>query len=197
MAKILIGVTGCIAAYKVADLASALTYNGHEVKIIMTEAAKRFITPLTLATLSGNPVYDDSVEWALSPDPSVKHISLAKWCNMLVVCPATANTIAKMTHGMADNLLTSTYIALPKQQVHGVITTATPVLICPAMNTMMWLDRTMQENISDLRVRSNIRVLDPVEGRLACGDIGKGKLPKVPDIIKAIENLIPNKPNER
>lgn len=187
MAKILIGVTGCIAAYKVADLASALTYNGHEVKIIMTEAAKRFITPLTLATLSGNPVYDDSVEWAVSPDPSVKHISLAKWCDVFVVCPATANTIAKMAHGMADNLLTSTYLALPK---------TVRVLVCPAMNTMMWEAQVTINNVEILRNRNKKSffpfhyVVDPVEGRLACGDVGKGKLPKVPEIVKFIEGVV-------
>lgn len=201
MAKILLGVTGCIAAYKAADLASALIYNGHEVKVIMTEAAKRFITPLTLATMSQHPIYDDSVEWAVGPDPTVKHIELAKWCDIFVVCPATANTIAKMRWGIADNLLTSTFLALPKQiveygkpgagEITGEITgETTPVLLCPAMNTMMWEDSQTQNNIGHLQTRPKAHILFPLSGKLACGDVGMGKLPKVPDIVKAIEETL-------
>jgi phosphopantothenoylcysteine synthetase/decarboxylase len=192
MAKVLLGVTGCIAAYKAADLASALIYNGHEVKIIMTEAAKRFITPLTLATMSQHPIYDDSIEWAVGPDPTVKHIELAKWCDIFVVCPATANTIAKLRWGLADNLLTSTYLALlrpwyPDGEVHR-IGKKTPILICPAMNTMMWINPQTKENLRTLK--GDAQILQPVEGKLACGDIGMGKLPKVPDIVKAIEEAL-------
>lgn len=182
MAKIILGVTGCIAAYKAADLASALIYNGHEVKVIMTEKAKQFITPLTLATMSQNPVYDDSVEWATSPDPTVKHIELAKWCDLFVVCPATANTIAKMRFGFSDNLLTSVFRALPKVNV-----TSPRILVCPAMNTRMWEDPMTQDNVRCLGQCPNMTILPPDEGRLACGDIGKGKLPKVQSIVKQIE----------
>jgi phosphopantothenoylcysteine decarboxylase len=138
--NIILAVTGGIAAYKVADLAGALVKEDFAVKVIMTESAKKFITPLTLSTLSRNPVYDDAMEWAA--DGPIKHIELAKWCDLFVVVPATANTIAKMAQGIADNLLTSTYLALPDDK---------NVLVCPAMNTRMWDAKQTQVNLTDSR----------------------------------------------
>jgi phosphopantothenoylcysteine decarboxylase len=188
MLNIILGVTGGIAAYKVADLAGALVKEDFTVKIIMTESAKKFITPLTLATLSKNPVYDDVAEW--TADGPIKHIELAKWCDLFVVVPATANTIAKMAHGMADNLLTSTYLALPPNK---------GVLICPAMNTRMWEAEQTKDNLALLKTNkdidndgksSNFSILQPEEGMLACGDVGMGKLPSVRTIVGTIKSFL-------
>jgi phosphopantothenoylcysteine decarboxylase len=185
MPRILLGVTGGIAAYKMADLAGALIKYGCEVKVIMTEKAKEFITPLTMAVQSKNPVLDDSSEWV--PDGSIKHIELGKWLqkpeDMFVIAPATANTIAKLARGLADNLLTSTYLARPKN---------TTVILFPATNTKMWEARETQENIMALRTRPFHTVVDPEIGLLACGDYGVGKLPSVRSIVTAIKALMPN-----
>jgi len=179
----LLGVTGGIAAYKAADLASVLVNKTKDdvnpvlqpVQIVMTEAAKRIITPLTLATISKRPVLDDIAEW--SGDGHIWHIELAKWTGIFIVVPATANTIAKMAQGIADNLLTSIYLALPKD---------TPVVIFPAMNTKMWENPQTQKNITELYNRPWHKIVDPEVGLLACGDIGKGKLPSVKTMAEAI-----------
>jgi phosphopantothenoylcysteine decarboxylase / phosphopantothenate---cysteine ligase len=176
MSKILIGVTGGIAAYKAADIVSVLVQEKHEVKVIMTENAKKFITPLTLATLSKNPVFDDASEW--TADGVIKHIELSKWADLFVIVPATANTIQKIALGTADNLLTSAYLAFELK-----------VLICPAMNTKMWNKKTNKEYLSLLRLRGN-KVLDPEVGMLACGDEGMGKLPATRTIIEKIKEIL-------
>jgi phosphopantothenoylcysteine decarboxylase len=185
MPRILLGVTGGIAAYKMADLAGALIKYGCEVKVIMTEKAKMFITPLTMAVQSKSPVLDDASEWL--PDSSIKHIELGKWLqepgDMFIIAPATANTIAKFARGIADNLLTSTYLARPKN---------TEVLICPAMNTKMWEAQETQDNILALRRKLGHTLMDPEYGLLACGDYGVGKLPSVRKIVEMIKSLIPN-----
>jgi phosphopantothenoylcysteine decarboxylase len=183
--RILLGVTGGIAAYKMADLAGALIKYGCEVKIIMTEKAKMFITPLTLAVQSKNRVLDDACEWGT--DGSIKHIELGKWLespgDMFIISPATANTIAKLARGIADNLLTSTYLARPKN---------TEVLICPAMNTRMWEVQETQDNLLAVRSRLGHTVMDPEYGLLACGDYGIGKLPSVRKIVEMVKYLMPN-----
>jgi phosphopantothenoylcysteine decarboxylase len=185
MPRILLGVTGGIAAYKMADLAGALIKYGCEVRVIMTEKAKEFITPLTMAVQSKNPVLDDSSEWVA--DGSIKHIELGKWLqkpeDMFVIAPATANTIAKLARGLADNLLTSTYLARPKN---------TTVILFPAMNTKMWENPETQENVTALRTRPFHMVVDPEVGLLACGDYGIGKLPSVRTIAASIKALMPN-----
>lgn len=178
MPNIILGVTGGIAAYKVADLAGALIKEDFTVKVIMTESAKKFITPLTLSTLSKNPVYDDAAEWAA--DGPIKHIELAKWCDLFVVVPATANTIAKMAQGIADNLLTSTFLALPPNK---------GVLICPAMNTRMWEAKQTQDNLIFIKKTRGSEILPPEEGLLACGDVGMGKLPSVRTIVGTIKSF--------
>jgi len=175
MAKILLGVTGGIAAYKIADLAHALVKKNHTVRVVMTENAKKFITPLTLATLSKNPVLDDTTEW--SADGTVPHIELGKWADLVVIAPATATTIAKMAYGIADNLLTSVYLARCRTK---------DVLIFPAMNTRMLEEEITQKNITELALRPFHRVVQPEEGLLACGDVGKGKLPSVEKMLGEI-----------
>lgn len=173
MANILIGVTGGIAAYKVADITGALLKYGHSVRIIMTENSKKFITPLTLSTLSKNPVFDDASEWA--SDGIIKHIELSKWASIFVIVPATANTITKIAESIADNLLTSAYLAFNKK-----------VVICPAMNTNMWDKLHFQRRLNILRERYNHFILDPEVGLLACGDTGMGKLPSTKKIVEYI-----------
>jgi len=174
--KIVLGVTGGISAYRIPDLAGALIKNGHEVRVVMTQNAKRFITPLTLATLSKNPVLDDDSEWI--PDGRIKHIELAKWASMFVVAPATANTINKIANGITDNLLTSIYMALPKES---------KIILCPAMNTKMWENPITQDNICHLCANPHLYIVMPEEGLLACGDFGVGKLPSVRKIVEEIE----------
>lgn len=192
MPNIILAVTGGIAAYKAADLASVLANEpDYAVNVIMTENAKKFITPLTLATLSKNPVFDDASEW--SPDGIIKHIEIAKWCDLFVVVPATANTIYKMAHGVADNLLTSAYLAYNNRKT----------LICPAMNTRMWESKETQHNLNLLANGGkndwhmaikhpgfNCRILPPDEGRLACGDVGMGKLPSIRMIVETIKDML-------
>jgi phosphopantothenoylcysteine synthetase/decarboxylase len=174
--NVILAITGGIAAYKCADIASILVKEGFCVKVVMTENAKRFITPITMATMSKNPIYDDSSEWI--PDGIIKHIELAKWADLFVIVPATANTIAKLAKNITDNLLTSIYLALPEDK---------KVIICPAMNTRMW--EKIQDSLKVLTERLNTKLVCPVSGMLACGDVGEGKLAPVKDIIEVIREL--------
>ena len=177
--NVLLGVTGGIAAYKAADIIGALRKNDFDVKVIMTEKSKEFITPLTLSTLSKHPVYDDSAEW--SSNGHIEHIELSQWAKYFLIAPATANTIAKLVEGKADNLLTSAYLAY---NFH--FSTNNFVVICPAMNTNMYNDQTTFKNIQKLSNKSNHIIIDPVEGLLACGATGIGKLASTRSIVEKI-----------
>ncbi|HFQ79878.1 MAG TPA: bifunctional phosphopantothenoylcysteine decarboxylase/phosphopantothenate--cysteine ligase CoaBC [Desulfobacterales bacterium] len=161
--RIIIGVTGGIAAYKAAEWIRALRREEAEVQVVQTAAAARFITPLTLAALSGHRVYED----IFSPEEAelIPHINLARQCDLLLIAPATAQTIAKLAHGQADNLLTAIALA-----------TRAPVLICPAMNSNMYLHPATQANLESLRQYGCI-IAPPVAGAMACGDEGPGRLP--------------------
>jgi phosphopantothenoylcysteine decarboxylase / phosphopantothenate---cysteine ligase len=181
--NILLGVTGGIAAYKAADIIGALRKNDFDVKVIMTEKSKEFITLLTLSTLSKYPVYEDSLEW--SPNGHIEHIELSEWAQFFLIAPATANTISKLVQGKADNLLTSTYLAFDYQSC-----TNNFVVVCPAMNTKMYNDITSHNNIRTLSDRSNHVIVDPVEGLLACGVIGKGKLAPTRSIVEKILKIM-------
>lgn len=177
--KILIGITGGIAAYKICSLINSLKKEGYEIKVIMTEAATKFVTPLTFQTFTNNPVYLDLFN--VIDKTKVEHIDLADWCDVFVLAPATANSISKIALGIADNLLTTVIIALP---------TKTPVIIAPAMNVHMWENLIVQKNISELKKYKNKYIfVEPQEGMLACGYEGKGKLAKTEDIIKAIKKI--------
>jgi len=181
--NILIGVTGGISAYKAADLIGALKHEGYNnIRVIMTERAKDFITPLTLATLSRNPVYDDSSEWA--PHGRVDHIELAEWAQIFIIAPATANTIAKIANGTADNLLTSTFLAYNFPYVSGKRS-----IICPAMNNRMYEHEFTQDNIKKIERISNNLIIPPVEGMLACGTVGIGKLAPTKSIVQALKEI--------
>lgn len=173
---ILIGMTGGIAAYKVAYLVSMLKKLGAEVEVMMTEGAEAFITPLTMQTMSQRPVHTS--QFSLPQVMDVEHISLAKWADLLVICPATANTMAKLAHGIADNLITTVALAYEG-----------PKMVVPAMNTAMWKHQATQENVKKLSV-FGYRVLTPASGLLACGDVGEGKMPEPQSIVEEMEYAI-------
>ena len=162
--KIIIGITGSIAAYKIASLVSLLIKRKSDVHIIMTNNATKFISPLTFETLTGNKVHTDTFD--LSPDQSIHHITLVKNCDLFLIAPATANIIAKIVHGIADDMLTSTFIAYNGKK-----------MVSPAMNCIMYENQITQDNLK-LCEKYGIKVIEPLEGRLACGDTGKGKLPE-------------------
>ena len=160
--KIIIGITGSIAAYKIASLVSSLTKQKAQVHIIMTNNATKFISPLTFESLSGNKVHTDTFD--LSPDHTIHHITLVKNCDIFLIAPATANIIAKIVHGIIDDMLTSTFIAY-----NGI------KMVAPAMNCIMYENQINQDNLK-LCEKYGIKIIEPNEGILACGDIGKGKL---------------------
>ena len=170
--NILIAVTGSISAYKIADVVSELGKRGHQVQCILTESAKQFVTPLVLETLSGRPVKSALFGADVS---GTEHIDLARWADIFVVAPATANVLAKLALGMADDLLTTVALA-----------TTAPMLIAPAMNTVMWDHPATQQHMQTL-VERGAGIIDPAAGTLACGEVGVGKLAPVPGIVEAIE----------
>ena len=171
MRKILLCVTGSIAAYKAVELVRLFIRNGDTVKVVMTEAATKFVTPLTFQTLSRNPVYVDQFGPVVSWKP--EHIALSE-CDLALVAPATANTIAKLRYGLADNLLTATLLA-----------TRAPIAIAPAMNTGMWESPVTQENIAALKARG-VKVIEPVDGELACGVRGQGRMMDPAEIFSSL-----------
>jgi phosphopantothenoylcysteine decarboxylase len=176
---ILLGVTGSIAAYKSADLASQLKKLGHDVFCVMTRDASRFITPLTLQTLSQHPVTTDLFEEG-EGDWRPSHLQLADTADLLIISPATANVIAKLAHGIADDALSTIALALrPKAKV----------LVAPAMNGKMWLHPATQANVKLLRSRG-VEFIGPDKGLLACGYEGIGRLWNVDEIVKKIQKTL-------
>lgn len=173
---IILGVTGSIAAYKAADIASAFVKAGHEVHVVMTESATRLIAPLTLQTLSRQPVHTSL--WQQSGDWHPGHIDLADRADLLLVAPATAHTLARFAHGLADDLLANIYLA-----------TRAPVLLAPAMNGKMLQHPATQANLNILRQRGH-HFVDPVCGMLACGYEGDGKLASVESIVQRANELL-------
>ena len=170
--RIVLGVCGSIAAYKAADLASILTQAGAQVRVVMTESARKIISEDVLATLSRNRVEGDL--WEKSPDWKPKHISLAEFAEVLLVAPATANTIANFAHGIANDTLTCTYLA-----------STAKVLMAPAMNVAMFEHPATQDNMQILKKRG-VKFIEPSVGNLACGVCAKGKLADIEDILKAL-----------
>ena len=171
--NILIGVTGGIAAYKTAYIVRLLVKEGANVKVVMTEHAKKFITPLTMATLSKNPIYTEffnpeNGEWN-------SHVSLGTWANLFLIAPATANTIAKMANGVADNLLLTTYLSA-----------RCPVFVAPAMDLDMLQHPATQQNISTIKSYGNT-IIDPEDGELASGLSGKGRMAEPETIVEEIK----------
>jgi len=176
--NIVLGVTGSIAAHKAADLASLLTKAGHHIRVVMTADAQRFITPLPFKTLSRNPVitdlYDEEEGWKPT------HIRLADEADLLLIAPATANVLAKLAHGLADDALTCIALALnPKARI----------LLAPAMNGKMWLHAATQENVATLKARGT-EFIGPDEGMLSCGYEGIGRLWPVDQIAARAQQLL-------
>lgn len=178
MARITLAITGSIAAYKAADLVSALKKQGHSVTVLMTQAATAFIQPLTLQVLSQNTVHLDIMQ---EPYPDqVNHIALGKETDLFIVVPATANTIAKLAHGIADNMVTCTALALP----HYVLK-----MLAPAMNTKMYDHPATQENLKTLETYG-YQIISPKESLLACGDFGRGALADIDFILTKIKEKL-------
>jgi phosphopantothenoylcysteine synthetase/decarboxylase len=174
---IILGVTGSIAAYKAAEIASLLRKSGHDVHAVMTRAAADFITPLTLATLTRNPVLSDlSEEKEGGWKPG--HIELADRADLLLVAPASADTIARLAHGLADDALGAVALA-----------TRAPLLIAPAMNGKMWEHPATRANVETLKGRG-ARFVGPAEGMLACGYEGTGRLAEVAEIVARVEEIL-------
>jgi phosphopantothenoylcysteine decarboxylase/phosphopantothenate--cysteine ligase len=174
--KIVLGVTGGIAAYKAAELVRELVRSEAEVFVVMTHSAQAFITPLTFQTLSGNKVATEL--FSLIEESEIGHISLADRADLLVIAPATANTIGKIAGGIADDMLTTIVMA-----------TKAPVLLAPAMNVHMWENSICQENIQKLRGRG-VHFIDPEAGKLACGYEGKGRLAEIPAIVEEVRSIL-------
>lgn len=190
---VVVGITGGIAAYKIPYLVNLLKYQGADVHVILTAHGAQFVTPVTLQTLSMNPVRTEmfdagSPRFAGLPRPrkageagqawKMEHIDLADRADLMVVAPATANVLGKVAHGLADDLLSTT-----------LMSTRAPVLFCPSMNVHMYANPVVQENIARLKKRG-YHVLDPEEGDLACGYQGKGRLPEPDTILLSIQSLL-------
>jgi phosphopantothenoylcysteine decarboxylase/phosphopantothenate--cysteine ligase len=176
--RIVLGVCGGIAAYKAAALTSKLTQAGAEVRVIMTESATQFVAPLTFQTLSRHHVFVDTFE---EKDASVvSHIDLADHADLFVIAPATANAIAKLALGLGDDMLSTTLLA-----------TTAPILVAPAMNVHMYANPAVQQNMQTL-IGRGIRFIEPGEGQLACGYVGKGRLAEPEEIIAAVERFFAN-----
>jgi phosphopantothenoylcysteine decarboxylase/phosphopantothenate--cysteine ligase len=176
--RVLVGVGGGIAAYKVCDVISTLAKAGVEVRAILTEAAQQFITPLTIATLCRHPAYRDRDFWQPSHGRPL-HIELGEWAEVLVIAPLTANTLAKLTYGLADNLLTNTVLA-----------STCPILLAPAMNTDMWEQEIVQRNWQQIQQMTRFHAVGPGVGRLACDRVGSGRLAEPAEIVTQVESLL-------
>ncbi|MCR5482246.1 MAG: phosphopantothenoylcysteine decarboxylase [Clostridia bacterium] len=179
MKEILLGVTGSIAAYKAAELASKLTKKGYSVNVVMTEAAQKFITPLTFETLTKHKVHTQLFDGNF--EPNVHHISLAKRTDLALIAPASADMIGKIANGIADDMLSTTMLALKD----------VPVLICPAMNTAMYENYFVQQNMKKLNEAGCI-FLEPTEKLLACGEVGKGALVDIETIAGFVDGMLKN-----
>lgn len=177
--KILLGITGSIAAYKAAILVRLFMKGGAEVKVVMTDYAKEFITPLTLSTLSKNPVYSDF--FTRDTGTWHSHVSLGEWADLFLIAPATANTIGKMANGIADNLLLTTYFSA-----------RCPVMVAPAMDLDMFKHPANQKNLEILKSYNNI-IIEPAFGELASGLDGKGRMEEPDVIVKEVENYFSKK----
>ena len=172
--NVLLCVTGGIAAYKSAEIIRLFKKDGADVRVVMTESAKEFITPLTLQAVSGNEIHDSLLD--VKAESAMGHIELAKWADIILIAPCTAESLAKITHGRADDLMGSVILA----------SNAT-LYIAPAMNTTMWLDKSTQENFRTL-VSRGINFIGPDEGEQACGDVGPGRLVEPEKIIELIKS---------
>lgn len=176
--RVLIAVGGGIAAYKICEVVSTLFKIGVEVRVVVTRSAQEFITPLTLATLSRHPAYTDEDFWQPTHSRPL-HIDLGEWANLIVIAPLTANTLAKLAYGMADNLLTNTVLA-----------STCPVLLAPAMNTDMWEQQAVQRNWQQILTYTRFHGTNTASGLLACDRVGAGRMAEPLEIITYVQSLL-------
>ena len=176
--RVLVGVGGGIAAYKVCEVVSTLFKAGMEVRVILTNSAHHFVAPLTFATLSRHRAYTDELFWKYS-NPRPLHIELGEWADVFVIAPLTANTLAKLSCGIADNLLTSTVLA-----------SNCPILIAPAMNTDLWEQHTVRDNWEKLFANSRYHSMGTASGLLACDRIGAGRMAEAAEIVNHVHSLL-------
>ncbi len=174
--KVMVGVSGGIAAYKAVELVRALQRHALDVRVTMTQAATRFVQPLTFSALTGHRVMTSLWETSVdaSSDAPIDHIAEARWADLLVVAPATADILARFAHGLADDFLTTMYLATPA-----------PVVVAPAMNSVMWEHAATQANVETLRQRG-VRIVEPDAGQLACGMVGPGRMAEPEQIASAV-----------
>ncbi|MEI6333077.1 MAG: bifunctional phosphopantothenoylcysteine decarboxylase/phosphopantothenate--cysteine ligase CoaBC [Methylococcaceae bacterium] len=175
---ILLGVSGGIAAYKSAELVRLLKKQGAEVRVVMTQSAMQFISPLTFQALSGNPVHSELLD--ADAENAMGHISLARWADCLLIAPATANLIAKLSHGLADDLLSTLYLAA-----------TCPVYLAPAMNQAMWNKAVTQENVETLQ-RHGVKLIGPEQGDQACGETGYGRMTEPVAVCNYLADVLEN-----
>ncbi len=179
--RVLVALSGGIAAYKVATLVSRLVQAGADVRVIMTDAATKFITPLTLQSLSGHPVLTSL--WDHDDRPDSQHVGLARWCELMVIAPCSADMLAKLAAGLTPDLVSLTACALPKASASG----GTPLLLAPAMNADMWSNPVVQRNLQTLRdLLPNLHEVGPDEGWQACRTEGGGRMAEPEVILDAI-----------
>lgn len=176
--RILLGVSGGIAAYKSAELIRQLRKQGAEVQVVMTQSAKEFITPMTLQALSGHPVHQDLFDPEF--EAAMGHIALARWADLILIAPASANTLAKLAHGEANDLLSTLFLAATGAK-----------WLAPAMNQQMWQDAATQANLDTLRSRQ-IGIIGPASGEQACGEVGPGRLSEPAEIVATLEKSLPS-----
>jgi len=176
MARVLLIVGGGIAAYKSLELVRLLKKAGHQVTPVLTSGGEHFVTAMSLGTLAESPVHTSL--WELKDEVEIGHIQLSRSADFLLVCPATADLIAKMAAGLADDLATTLLLATDK-----------PVVVAPAMNVRMWQHPATRRNLAQLQA-DGVRVIEPAEGEMACGEFGPGRLPEPQDIMDALGDLL-------
>jgi phosphopantothenoylcysteine decarboxylase/phosphopantothenate--cysteine ligase len=174
--RVLLGVSGGIAAYKAAELARRLISDGADVRVVMTSGAREFVTPLTFQALTGQAVRSELFDAA--HEAAMGHIELARWAQLILIAPASADLIARLAHGMADDLLTTVCVA-----------SQAPLILAPAMNQAMWAHPATQGNVDLLRQRG-VRFVGPAEGEQACGDVGPGRMAEPPDVVDFVRGIL-------
>lgn len=176
---IVVALSGGIACYKTATVVSRLVQQGATVRVLMTEAATRFVTPLTFQSLSGQSVLTSI--WQADDRPDSQHVGIARWAELMVIAPATANTIGRIANGLCDDVVSLAATALPSQ---------TPLLLAPAMNSDMWESPAVQRNVTRLAEQPNVTLVGPEQGWQACRTVGQGRMSEPDAIVTALTNLL-------
>ena len=186
--RILVALSGGIACYKVATVVSRLVQSGANVRVMMTDAATKFVTPLTFQSLSGQPVVTSIWESVAFHDS--QHIGLARWCDLMILAPASADIIAKIAAGFTDDIVSLTVSALPRGEGANPGTRGTPLLLAPAMNADMWASPIVQRNLKTLKELLGVRTVGPDEGWQACRTKGAGRMSEAEAIVEAASKLL-------